>query len=147
MDSSELRPQDWLGRVVPVVVEHPRGSFVKRRPDGAVDVVSPLPLAWGYGHVPGVLGGDGDPLDAVVLGPSPPVGLAVRWPVWGVVDFIDAGLRDTKLVVGPRPSALDARAVAVFFAAYTLLKRGLLRARGGRGFTGLGPAGIQWWRG
>jgi inorganic pyrophosphatase len=52
-----------------VLIEVPRGSFVKRGSTGVVDFVSPLPCPFNYGSVPQYLGLEGDLLDAVVLGP------------------------------------------------------------------------------
>ena len=52
---------------VDVVVEVPRGSFLKRGSTGRVDFISPLPCPFNYGSVPQYLGLEGDLLDAVVL--------------------------------------------------------------------------------
>src|SRR5215510_5929974 len=52
-----------------VVIEVPRGSFLKRGSTGHVDFISPLPCPFNYGSVPQYLGLEGDLLDAVVLGP------------------------------------------------------------------------------
>jgi inorganic pyrophosphatase len=57
-----------------VVIEVPLGSFIKRRDDGRVDFVSPVPCPFNYGSVPDTLSGDGDRVDAVVLGPRLPRG-------------------------------------------------------------------------
>lgn len=123
---------DWLGRWVEVVIEAPAGSFVKRRPDGVVDVVSPLPVPYNYGYVVGALGGDGDPLDALVVGGRLPAGHRARWRVHGVVRFVDAGASDLKLVCGPLRRR-DRLGVAGFFAVYAPFKRALhaLRREGG----------------
>lgn len=125
---------DWLGAWVEVSIDAPRGTFVKRRPDGSVDFVSPLPTPFNYGDVPGEWGGDGDPLDALVVGPRLPRGHRGRWQVVGVVSFVDGGLTDDKLVcgeVGPRTRA----AVEAFFTVYALAKRALRWSRGGAGVT------------
>jgi inorganic pyrophosphatase len=52
-----------------VVIEVPRGSFLKRGSTGRLDFVSPLPCPYNYGSVPQYLGLEGDLLDALVLGP------------------------------------------------------------------------------
>ena len=52
-----------------VVIEVPRGSFLKRASTGRVDFISPLPCPFNYGSVPVYLGLEGDLLDALVLGP------------------------------------------------------------------------------
>jgi len=119
-----------------VVVELPRGGVVKRRDDGTVDFVSPVPCPWNYGSVPDVPGGDGDPLDAVVLGPRLARGSRVRYPVRAVMGFVDAGAEDDKLVVSARPlRAGDRHALTAFFRLYAVAKRALHRVRGERGVT------------
>jgi inorganic pyrophosphatase len=52
---------------VEVVIEVPRGSFLKRGSTGHVDFVSPLPCPFDYGSAPVYLGLEGDLLDALVL--------------------------------------------------------------------------------
>lgn len=119
-----------------VVIEVPRGGFVKRKPDGAVDFVSPLPCPFNYGSVPDTLSPDGDPLDAVVLGPRLARDTIVEREELAVVDFVDAGDADPKLVVGEGPlTAEDERRVVRFFTAYARAKRLLNRARGKTGPT------------
>jgi len=67
-----------------VVVEVPRGSFLKRGSTGKVDFISPVPCPFNYGSVPQYLGREGDLLDAVVLGPRLPYGSShVRVKVLG----------------------------------------------------------------
>ena len=51
---------------VEVVVEVPRGSFLKRGSTGHVDFISPLPCPFNYGSVPSHIGQEGDLLDALV---------------------------------------------------------------------------------
>jgi inorganic pyrophosphatase len=41
---------------VEVVIEVPRGSFLKRRSTGHIDFISPLPCPFNYGSVPIYLG-------------------------------------------------------------------------------------------
>lgn len=137
MDTLPDELSSWLGRFVTVRVEAPRGRFVKRDDRGRVDVVSPLPVPFDYGAVPGTRADDGDPVDALVLGGPFPEGMEARWPVWGVVDFVDGGADDPKLVCGPRPSLADQLAVEGFFAVYARYKRVLARLRGRRGATGV----------
>src|SRR5207253_7405720 len=81
-----------------VVIEVPRGSFLKRGSTGHVDFVSPLPCPFNYGSVPTLLGLEGDLLDALVLGPRLPFGTKVRVKVWGAVIFVDRGMTDDKLI-------------------------------------------------
>jgi inorganic pyrophosphatase len=122
-----------LGDIVRVVVQVPRGSFVKPRSGGGVDFVSPLPCPFNYGEVPGTLGADGDPLDAVLLGPRRPAGSSHSAQVQGQVRFVDAGSDDHKLVCGAQPPGPTARAAVVWwFVGYALAKRVLYLLRGDR---------------
>ena len=123
-----------IPEVVDVVIEVPRGSLLKRRSDGSVAYVSPLPSPWNYGSVPDLPGADGEPVDAVVLGARLRRGQTVRVPVQGVVRFVDAGLTDDKLVCGRHP-VHPARMVRLlaFFHLYARVKRTwhLATGRGG----------------
>jgi hypothetical protein len=65
-----------------VLVEVPRGSFLKRGSTGHVDFVSPLPCPFNYGSVPNYLGLEGDLLDALVLGPRLPLGTRIQVKAW-----------------------------------------------------------------
>jgi inorganic pyrophosphatase len=122
-----------------VVIDVPRGSFIKRDDEGKVDYVSPLPCPFNYGSVPGTLSGDGDRLDALVLGPRLAQGARVRVPVRALVRFLDAGDNDPKYVCSARPLSRRERAlVAVFFSAYAYLKGALNLARGKHGPTRYG---------
>ncbi|MCA9554099.1 MAG: inorganic diphosphatase [Myxococcales bacterium] len=124
------------GPVREAVIEVPRWSFVKRKDDGSVDYVSPLPSPFNYGSVPGTLSPDGDPLDALVLGPRLPRGAKVSLPTLAVVHILDAGDEDPKLVLGPPPlSDADRRAVQAFFRLYDVAKGSLNRLRGKTGET------------
>jgi inorganic pyrophosphatase len=114
-----------------VLIETPRWSLVKWRGDGRVDFISPLPCPYNYGCIPDVRSDDGDPLDVVVLGPRLRRGQRVRVPVVGVVDFIDAGRGDPKVICSARPlGALDRAGLERFFRFYARFKRVLHRIRG-----------------
>src|SRR5262245_47790175 len=52
------------------------------------------------------LGGDGDPLDMLVLGPALPRGTVVPVQVLGLIHLIDAGDKDDKLIAVPTDSPL-----------------------------------------
>ena len=109
-----------------MVIEVPRGSFLKRGSTGRVDFVSPLPCPFNYGSVPGFLGLEGDLLDAVVLGPRLPRGTRVRVRAWGAVTMRDRGMVDDKLVCAARPpTGSQWRRLLRFFRFYALCK-GLL---------------------
>jgi inorganic pyrophosphatase len=109
---------------VAVHIEVPRGGVVKRRADGSVDFVSPLPCPFNYGCVPVQTGGDGDPLDALVLGPRLEAGTVVHTQVFAVVRFLDASQVDDKLVCGAvEPTEADKAAILGFFRWYARAKR------------------------
>src|SRR4051812_27320864 len=113
---------------VDVVIEVPKGGFIKRRDDGSVDFVSPAPCPFNYGSVPDTSSGDGDRLDALVLGPRLPRGTRVRTPVVGWVRFTDAGQDDPKLIGSPRPlGRMDRARIMAFFVVYAQAKRLLNR--------------------
>lgn len=121
--------------LVAVVIEVPRGSFVKRGSLGHVDFVSPLPCPYNYGSVPTHIGLEGDLLDAIVLGPRLQFGSTVSVPAWGAVTLVDRGLADDKLICGTDPPThAEREAVLRFFRFYARCK-GLLnlwRGRSGR---------------
>jgi inorganic pyrophosphatase len=122
--------------ILEVVIEVPRGSFVKRDDEGRFDYLSPLPAPFNYGSVPNTVSGDGDRLDAVVLGARLPQGARVALPALAVVRFIDAGQSDPKYICGASPLRLRDRLLVVgFFAAYAHLKGALNLLRGKRGPT------------
>jgi inorganic pyrophosphatase len=116
---------------VEVLIEVPRLSFVKRDHDGSLQLVSPVPCPFNYGSLPGTRAGDGDPIDALVLGPRRPRGERVRLPARGVVRFVDAGAADPKWICSAAVlTAADLRSIEQFFSVYVVAKRalnGLLR--------------------
>jgi inorganic pyrophosphatase len=120
---------------VEVVIEIPRGSFLKRGSTGRLDFVSPFPCPFNYGSVPAFVGLEGDLLDAVVLGPRLARGTRLRVAAWGAVTLTDRGMSDDKLICSARPvSASERRRVLAFFRLYAVCK-GLLnlaRRRPGR---------------
>jgi inorganic pyrophosphatase len=118
-----------------VLIEIPRGSFIKRGSTGHVDFVSPLPCPFNYGSVPQYIGLEGDLLDAVVLGPRLPLGARTRVRAWGAVILTDRGMTDDKLICGHLPvDPGQRRAVLRFFHFYAKCKGllNLLRRRPGR---------------
>ncbi len=117
---------------VEVVIEVPRGSFLKRGSTGRVDFVSPLPCPYNYGSVPNLVGLENDLLDAVVLGPRLSLGARVRVKAWGAVILTDRGMSDDKLICSSHPpSARERRRLLRFFRFYAKCK-GLLNAWRGR---------------
>lgn len=120
---------------VEVVIEVPRGSFLKRGSTGSIDFVSPFPCPFNYGAVPTHLGLEGDLLDALVLGPRLSFGSRTRIKAWGAVTLTDRGMSDDKLIcsVDP-PTQAERRSVLRFFHFYARCKGllNLLRDRPGR---------------
>ena len=124
-----------VGDRVRVRIEIPRGSLVKRRADGSVDFVSPLPCPFDYGCLPGTRSTDGDPIDALLIGrpQGRRRGTNVDARVFAIVRFVDAGCEDPKLVCGFAPLTSRARRqIHRFFRLYAPLKRMLGRLRGER---------------
>ncbi len=120
---------------VDVLIEVPRGSFLKRDPDGKIHFISPLPCPYNYGAVPAYLGLEGDLLDVVVLGPRLPFGTRKRLRAWGAITLTDRGQSDDKLICSELPpTAQDVRRLLQFFRFYARCKAMLntLRGRPGR---------------
>lgn len=109
-----------------MLIEIPRGSFLKRGSTGHIDFVSPLPCPFNYGSVPTHVGLEGDLLDAVVLGPRLPAGTLLRVRAWGAVTLTDRGLSDDKLICSASAlTPVQRRWVLRFFRFYAGCK-GLL---------------------
>ncbi|MGL6109543.1 MAG: inorganic diphosphatase [Rubrivivax sp.] len=120
---------------VEVVIEVPRGRFLKRGSTGTIDFVSPLPCPFNYGAVPTLLGLEGDLLDALVLGPRLAYGTRLRIKAWGAVTLTDRGMSDDKLICCEHPpSTAEIQSVLRFFRFYAQCKRllNLWRRRPGR---------------
>lgn len=120
---------------VEVVIEVPRGSFLKRGSSGRVDFVSPLPCPFNYGSVPNYLGLEGDLLDALVLGPRLPFGTRIRVRAWGAVTLTDRGLSDDKLICSAHALTMAERRRVLCFLHFYARCKGLLniwRRRPGR---------------
>lgn len=121
---------------VEVVVEVPRGSFLKRGSNGQLDFISPVPCPFNYGSVPGWLGLEGDLLDAVVLGPRLRAGTKVRVRAFGAVGMADRGMYDDKLICAFQPlSRWQRLMVSLFFRFYARAKGLLNLLRGSPGRT------------
>jgi inorganic pyrophosphatase len=120
---------------VDVVIEVPRGSFLKRGSTGHLDFISPLPCPFNYGSVPAYVGLEGDLLDALVLGPRLPLGSRTRVKAWGAVILTDRGMTDDKLVCCDAPLDAEARRRVLRFFHFYARCKGLLnvwRRRPGR---------------
>lgn len=121
---------------VEVVIEVPRGSFVKRDAAGRIEFISPLPCPFNYGSVPDRPAPDGDALDAAVLGPRMAAGQRIEVRVRGLIRFVDAGQQDDKLICAHAPLAANEQTmVLAFFHLYAQCKRVMNLARGRRGTT------------
>ena len=119
---------------VEVVIEIPRWSFLKRGSTGQVDFISPLPCPYNYGSIHSYIGGEGDYLDAIVLGPRLPLGAVVTLRAWGSVGMSERNMYDDKLICAHKPvSALERARILRFFHAYAHCKGLLNRVRGFRG--------------
>jgi inorganic pyrophosphatase len=95
-----------------VIIEIPKDAEpVKYEVDKAsgaifVDRVLSTPMRYpcNYGYVPQTLGGDGDPLDALVILPLPLVpGSVIRCRPVGMLRMTDEAGADEKLIVVPHP--------------------------------------------
>ena len=106
-----------------VIIEIPRGSFLKRGTTGELDFVSPFPCPFNYGSVEKYVGLEGDLLDAVVLGPRLPRGTRVTVQAVGAVGLTDRGMYDDKLICTPDPEAPQPRfPILLFFRFYSRCK-------------------------
>ncbi|TWS17873.1 inorganic diphosphatase [Tsukamurella asaccharolytica] len=92
-----------------VAIEIPQGSANKYEIDAEsgqiiLDRVQSMPVAYpgNYGSVPSTQGGDGDPLDGLVLSREPIApGTQVKVRALGVLKMIDGGEQDDKLITVP----------------------------------------------
>jgi inorganic pyrophosphatase len=126
---------------VEVVIEIPRGSFLKRGSSGRVDFVSPFPCPFNYGSVRQYIGGEGDYLDAVVLGRRLPAGSRLEVEARGAVGLSERYLYDDKLICSSRPlSSSQRRSIVRFFHFYAFCKGLLNRLR-----RQPGPARCEGW--
>ena len=119
---------------VEVVIEIPRGSFIKRGSFGHVDFVSPLPCPYNYGSIHQYIGGEGDFLDAIVLGPRLAIGSRVQVNAYGAVGLSERFMSDDKLICATKPiTAQDRRNLLLFFNIYAFCKGLLNVVRGQAG--------------
>jgi inorganic pyrophosphatase len=152
---------------VNVVIEIPAGTTAKwevTKPEGRLEweiedgeprVVRYLGYPGSYGMVPRTLlpeeaGGDGDPLDVIVLGETVPRGSVVRAKVVGVLRLLDGGETDDKLLAVLEGSPLyevdDLQELESSFAGVTMIVEMWFENYKGPdeveslGFEGAGPA-------
>ena len=91
-------------RQLQVVIEIPRGSFLKRGSTGELDFVSPLPCPFNYGSVENYIGLEGDLLDAVVLGTRLRRGERISVFAVGAIGLTDRGMYDDKIICTTDPA-------------------------------------------
>jgi inorganic pyrophosphatase len=125
----DVAPATAGSTAVNVVVEIPAGTAEKwevaengralaiEREAGRLRRIDYLPYPANYGFVPQTrlgteAGGDGDPVDVVLLGPAAPCGAVVRARILGTLRLIDNGEQDDKiLAVRPRSPLGDVRGI------------------------------------
>ena len=118
-----------------VVIEIPRGSFLKRGSTGELDFISPFPCPFNYGSVDSYIGLEGDLLDAVVLGPRLQRGQRVTVQAVGAVGLTDRGMYDDKIICSPAPATAQQRFLILLFFRFYARCKGILnffRGRPGR---------------
>jgi inorganic pyrophosphatase len=119
---------------VEVVIEIPRGSFLKCGSSGHIDFVSPIPCPYNYGSIHQYIGGEGDYLDAVVLGPRLSAGTRVQVSAYGSVGLSERFMSDDKLICSVVPiTDSDRRNILMFFNIYAACKGFLNVLRGQKG--------------
>ncbi len=109
MSIHNLTPGKKAPQIVNVVVEIPKGSNNKYEIDHESGLIkldrvlfSSMFYPADYGYIPGTLGDDGDPLDALVLVTNPTFpGTLVEAKVLGYLGMIDGGEGDEKLLCVP----------------------------------------------
>jgi inorganic pyrophosphatase len=109
-----------------VVIEIPRGCFLKRGSIGQLDFISPFPCPFNYGSVQAYIGLDGDLLDAVVLGPRLKRGARVTVQAFGAVSLVDRGIHDDKIICSDRPIGPFKRFLVLLFFKFYARCKGLL---------------------
>ncbi|MFO0781680.1 MAG: inorganic diphosphatase [Candidatus Saccharimonadales bacterium] len=104
-----LTPGDYQNGTVNTVVEIPQGSSLKiewdrERAVFMIDRVEPAIYAKpvNYGFIPQTLDEDGDELDTLVVCHEPiPTGVWLEAKIIGILNFIDDGEADHKVIVVP----------------------------------------------
>lgn len=104
-----LEPGDYQAGSVNTVIEISEGSFLKiewdrQRAAFMLDRVEPSIYAkpCNYGFIPQTLDEDGDELDTLVVCDEPlPTGIWLEAKIVGVMNFVDDGDNDHKIVVVP----------------------------------------------
>src|SRR5579872_2967109 len=139
MDLAKLTAGRDPPRDINVVVEIPQGGLVKYEFDHETGVLmvdrfleTSMLYPGNYGFVPQTLGEDGDPLDALIVGPGPVLpGAVVRCRPVAALIMEDEHGPDAKIVAVPFSSAASPELatamreqIAHFFAHYKDLEPG-----------------------
>ncbi len=104
-----VTPGDIEEGIINTVIEISQGSSLKIEWNRVLacfelDRVEPMIFAkpCNYGFIPGTLDEDGDELDTLIVSPEPlPTGLLLKVRVIGILNFIDDGEADHKVVAVP----------------------------------------------
>ena len=124
-----------------MVVEIPAGSSLKSEynpsakqiePDsveGRIRIIDFLPYPGNYGFIPGTLmntemGGDGDPLDVLVIGPPAAKGTVIKILPIAILRMKDQGENDDKIIAipaDPDRRTLQADHFAILSTAYPIV--------------------------
>lgn len=125
-----------IGSILEVEVDTPRFTFIKRKDDGSIDYISPIPSPFNYGSVPNTIAEDGDRVDAIILGEKVEQGDCKSAPVRAIVRFYDKGKEDFKYVCSENNlTFFDEALLNLFFIFFGFAKRMLNRVRGKKGVT------------
>ena len=123
MNDLETLPAVARPGILNTVIEIPAGSAEKLQydpatntfpidlPNGVPRVMRFLPYPANYGFIPGTKmhkqeGGDGDAVDVFVLCGALPSGTVLEVEAIGIIELLDAGERDDKLIALPVDPAL-----------------------------------------
>ncbi len=108
-----------------------RETFAPDQLNGRDRMVTFLPYPGNYGFIPATLmdegqGGDGDPLDVLVLSSSQPTGTILEVKPIGMIRLRDAGDLDTKIIavpLDPAQRAIDVETYRDFMIGYDGARR------------------------
>ncbi|MCP4719358.1 MAG: inorganic diphosphatase, partial [Desulfobacteraceae bacterium] len=88
------------------------GMLELEQKNGKARFVKYLGYPGNYGMIPRTIlpkeqGGDGDPMDVLVLGPAVPIGSIIKARPIGVLDLLDRGEKDYKILMVQEGSPMD----------------------------------------
>ena len=97
------------------IIEIPKGRNTKYEYSEKLNVfklerclISSLTYPINYGFIPQTIAQDGDPLDVLVYNHDPlDTGTVAECRIIGVLDFIDKGLIDNKILAVPKHAPID----------------------------------------